>query len=174
MSAKAMAALLELRNSPSGKIFPALGPFLLGGVFGFGALQGVASGADGGHVLWIALLAAACLGLGAFIARGAFDTSVKVTLDQRGFRDARAGDVLVPWSKVKSVRLAAGGKGAAMLNFELTGEPPDAIKYSSANAFGLMPFGRNIVHMEISSLDVRGQELVDAVRKFAPHVVVRR
>lgn len=167
-----MAAPLELRNSPSGKIFPALGPFLIGGVFGFGALQGVASGADGWHVLWIALLGAACLGLGFFIARGAFDTSVKVVLNSQGFRDTRAGDVLVPWSKVKSVRLAAGGKGAAMLNFELFEEPPDAIRYSSANAFGLV--GKTTVHMEISSLDVRGQDLVDAVKKFAPHVVVRR
>ena len=169
-----MPAPLELRNSPSGKILPALGPFLIGGIFGFGALQGVAAGADGGHVLWIALLSVACLGLGAVIARGAFDSSVKVTLNSQGFRDARAGDVLVPWSKVKSVRLAAGGKGAAMLNFELTEEPPDEIKYSAANAFGIMPFGRNIVHMEISSLDVRGDDLVDAVKKFAPHVVVRR
>ncbi|TPI13772.1 hypothetical protein FJW06_13720 [Mesorhizobium sp. B4-1-3] len=167
-----MAAPLELRNSASGKILPSVGPFLIGGVFAFGALQGLASGADGGHVMWIALLAAACLGLGVFIARGAFDTSVKVTLDSQGFRDSRAGDVLVPWSKVKSVRLAAGGKGAAMLNFELTEEPPDAIRYSSANAFGLI--GRNTVHMEISSLDVRGEDLVDAVKTFAPHVVVRR
>ena len=125
-------------------------------------------------MLWIALLGAACLGLGFFIARGAFDTSVKVVLNSQGFRDTRAGDVLVPWSKVKSVRLAAGGKGAAMLNFELTGEPPDEIRYSAANAFGLMPFGKTTVHMEISSLDVRGQDLVDAVRKFAPHVVVKR
>jgi len=169
-----MSAPLEIRNSVSGKILPAVGPFLLGGIFGFGALQGAASGTDGGHVLWIALLCAACLGLGVFIARGAFDTSVKVTLDSQGFRDARAGDVLVPWSKVLGVRLASGGKGAAMLNFELTEEPPDAIKYSSANAFGLMPFGKTIVHMEISSLDVRGDDLVDAVKKFAPHVVVRR
>ncbi|RAZ90135.1 hypothetical protein DPM33_15000 [Mesorhizobium hawassense] len=169
-----MAAPLELRNSPSGKILPAVGPFLIGGIFGFGALQGVAAGANSGHVLWIALLGAACLGLGAFIARGAFDTSVKVILDSQGFRDRRAGDVLVPWRKVKSVRLAAGGKGAAMLNFELTEEPPDEIRYAAANAFGLMPFGRTTVHMEISSLDARGQDLVDAVKTFAPHVVVRR
>jgi hypothetical protein len=169
-----MAAPLEIRNSPSGKILPALGPFLIGGIFGFGALQGVASGADGGHVLWIALLGIACQGLGVYIARGAFDTSVKVTLNSQGFRDTRAGDVLVPWNKVRSVRLAAGGKGAAMLNFELTEEPPDEIKYSSANAFGLMPFGKTTVHMEISSLDVHGQDMVDAVKKFAPHVVVRR
>jgi hypothetical protein len=169
-----MSAPLEIRNSVSGKIFPALGPFLIGGIFGFGALQGVASGASGGTVLWIALLAIGCLALGFFIARGAFDTSVKVVLDSQGFRDARAGDVLVPWSKVRSVRLASGGKGAAMLNFELTEEPPDAIRYAAANAFGLMPFGKTTVHMEISSLDVRGEEMVDAVRKFAPHVEVRR
>ncbi|TIT82384.1 MAG: hypothetical protein E5W56_05700 [Mesorhizobium sp.] len=169
-----MAAPLEIRNSPTGKILPALGPFLIGGIFGFGALQGLAAGASGGHVLIIALLGAACLALGFFIVRGAFDTSVKVTLDSQGFRDARAGDVLVPWAKVRSVRLAAGGKGAAMLNFELTEEPPDAIKYAAANAFGLMPFGKTIVHMEISSLDARGDDMVEAVRKFAPHVLVRK
>lgn len=169
-----MAAPLEIRNSASGKILPALGPSLIGAMFGFGALQGVASGADSGRVLVIALLAVACLALGFYIARGAFDASVKVTIDSRGFRDARAGDVLVPWNKVRSVRLAAGGKGAAMLNFELTEEPPDAIKYAAANAFGLMPFGKTIVHMEISSLDIRGDDMVEAVRKFAPHVVVRR
>ncbi|OHV90196.1 hypothetical protein [Mesorhizobium sp. ORS 3428] len=168
-----MAAPLEIRNSPTGKIFPAFGPFLIGGIFAFGALQGLASGASGGNVLWIALLSAACLGLGAFIARGAFDTSVKVTLDSQGFRDARAGDVLVPWNKVMSVHLASGGKGAAMLNFELTEEPPDAIKYAAANAFGLMPFGKTTVHMEISSLDIQGQDMIEAVKKFAPHVVVR-
>jgi hypothetical protein len=174
VSAKAMPAPLELRNSPSGKILPALGPFLLGGIFGFGALQGVASGADGGHVLWIALLGAACLALGAFIARGAFDTSVKVVLNSQGFRDTRAGDVLVPWQKVRSVRLTSG-KGSAMLNFELTEEPPDAIKYAPANVVNLiLPFGKTTVHMEVSSLDVPGQDMIDAIRKFAPHVVVNR
>jgi len=169
-----MSAPLELRNSAAGKIFPAIGPLLIGAMFGFGALRGLAAGADGGHVLIIALVALGCLGLGYVIARGAFDNSVKVTLDSHGFRDARAGDVLVPWQTVKSVHLTSG-KGSAMLNFELTGEPPDAIKYAPANALNLvLPFGRNIVHMEISSLDVRGQDMVDAVQKFAPHVVVRR
>ena len=169
-----MSAPLELRNSVTGKIFPALGPVIIGVMFAFGALRGPVSGADGGWVLVIALVAAGCLGLGYVIARGAFDNSVKVTLDSHGFRDARAGDVLVPWQTVKSVHLTSG-KGSAMLNFELTGEPPDAIKYAPANALNLvLPFGRNIVHMEISSLDVRGQDMVDAVQKFAPHVVVRR
>ncbi|TRC96055.1 hypothetical protein FJV76_26260 [Mesorhizobium sp. WSM4303] len=169
-----MSAPLELRNSVTGKIFPAIGPLLIGAIFGFGALSGLAAGADGGHVLVIALVAFGCLGLGYVIARGAFDSSVQVTLDSHGFRDARAGDVLVPWAMVKSVHLTSG-KGSAMLNFELTREPPDEIKYAPANALDLvLPFGRNIVHMEISSLDVRGQDVVDAVKKFAPHVVVRR
>lgn len=167
-----MSAPLELRNSVTGKIFPAIGPFIIGVMFGFGALQGLASGADGGHVLVIALLAVACLGLGFFIARGAFDTSVKVVLDEKGFRDRRAGDVLVPWHEVRSVRLTSG-KGSAMLNFELIEEPPDAIKYAPANALSLiLPFGKNIVHMEVSSLDVRGDDMIDAIRRLAPHVAV--
>ena len=167
-----MSAPLELRNSATGKIFPAIGPLLIGAMFGFGALRGLAVGADG--VLIIALVALGCLGLGYVIARGAFDRSVQVTLDSQGFRDARAGDVLVPWAMVKSVHLTSG-KGAAMLNFELTGEPPDEIKYAPANALNrMLPFGKNIVHMEVSSLDVRGQDMVEAVKSFAPHVVVRR
>ncbi|TIO91830.1 MAG: hypothetical protein E5X90_26420, partial [Mesorhizobium sp.] len=74
-----MAAPLEIRNSVSGKIFPAIGPLIIGAMFGFGALRGLASGVDG--VLVIALLSLGCLALGFFIARGAFDTSVKVVLD---------------------------------------------------------------------------------------------
>ena len=167
-----MSAPLELRNSATGKIFPAIGPLLIGAIFGFGALRGLAAGADG--VLVIALVALGCLGLGYVIARGAFDKSVQVTLDSQGFRDARAGDVLVPWAMVKSVHLTSG-KGAAMLNFELTREPPDEIKYAPANALDrMLPFGKNIVHMEVSSLDVRGQDMIEAVKTFAPHVVVRR
>lgn len=168
-----MPAPLEIRNSPTGKIFPAIGPVLIGAIFGFGAVRGLASGADGGWVLVIALVAAGCLGLGYFIARGAFDTSVKVVLDSQGFLDRRAGDVLVPWRDVRGVWLAAGGKGSAMLNFELTGEPPDAIKYAPVNALNLiLPFGKNTVHMEISSLDVRGEDMIEAIRKVAPHVKV--
>ena len=167
-----MSAPLELRNSVTGKIFPAIGPLLIGAIFGFGALSGLASGADG--VLVIALVALGCLGLGYVIARGAFDSSVQVTLDSHGFRDARAGDVLVPWEMVKSVHLTSG-KGAAMLNFELTREPPDEIKYAPANALDrMLPFSKNTVHMEVSSLDVRGQDIVEAIKTFAPHVVVRR
>lgn len=169
-----MSAPLELRNSATGKIFPAIGPLLIGAMFGFGALRGLVAGANSGHVLVIALVAFGCLGLGYLIARGAFDSSVKVTLDSHGFRDARAGDVLVPWAMVKSVHLTSG-KGAAMLNFELTREPPDEIKYAPANALNLMlPFGKNTVHMEVSSLDVRGQDMIEAIKTFAPHVVVRR
>ncbi|AZO49783.1 MAG: hypothetical protein EOS54_25675 [Mesorhizobium sp.] len=169
-----MTAPLELHNSATGKILPAIGPLLIGAIFAFGVVQGIAAGAKSGHVLVIALLSAGCLALGFFLARGAFDTSVQVVLDSHGFRDRRAGDVLVPWTKVRSVRLTSG-KGSAMLNFELTEEPPDAIKYAPANVVNrILPFGKTIVHMEVSSLDVRGDDMIDAIRKFAPHVVVDR
>jgi hypothetical protein len=135
-------------------------------IFGFYTLKGLVNGADGGRVFLVALLALGFLGLGGFFVRGAFDTSVKVTLDQRGFRDARVGDGLVPWSSVQSVRLSSPGKGSGMVSFALNDEPPDA----PANAL----FGGNTVHMEINSLDMSGQEIVEAVRRFAPHVVVDR
>ncbi|UVK39545.1 hypothetical protein LHFGNBLO_000928 [Mesorhizobium sp. AR10] len=167
-----MSAPIDLRNSPIGKIFPALGPFLLAAIFGFFALKGLASGAPGRGVLWVTVLALGCLGFGLVIARGAFDTSVQVVIDAKGFRDRRGGDVLVPWEKVRSVRLTSG-KGSAMISFELTEEPPKAIRYAPANALGrLLPFGRNIVHMEISSLDMSGADMIAAIKRLAPQVVV--
>jgi len=170
-----MSAPIELRNSPTNTFSSVAGSLLMAAIFGFYTLKGLASGADGGRVLLVALLALGFLGLGGYIARGAFDTSVKVVLDENGFRDRRLGDVLVPWDKVVSVHLSSPGDGSGMVNFELTGEPPDEIKYASANALNrILPFGGNTVHMEVSSLDVRGQDIVEAVKSFAPHVVVRR
>ena len=165
---------VELRNSAINRSSSAAGSFLMAAIFGFYTLKGLVNGADGGRVFLVALLALGFLGLGGFFVRDAFDTSVKVTLDQRGFRDARVGDVLVPWDRVQSVRLSSPGKGSGMVSFALNDEPPIEIRHAPANALNLvLPFGRNIVHMEISSLHVRGQDMVDAVQKFAPHVVVR-
>jgi hypothetical protein len=169
-----VSAPVEIRNSPTGKIFPALGPFLIAAIIGFFVLKGLATGAPSGGLLWVAVLALSCLGLGLFIARGAFDTSVQVVLDARGFRDRRGGDVLVPWEKVRGVRLTSG-KGSAMISFELTEPPPDAIRYAPANALNLiLPFGKNTVHMEISSLDISGPDMIAAIRRLAPHVAVDR
>ncbi|PAQ05510.1 hypothetical protein [Mesorhizobium temperatum] len=165
-----MSAPVEIRNSLTGKLFPALGPFLIAAIFGFFALKGLASGAPAGRLLWVAVLALGCLALGLFLARGAFDTGVQVVLDDRGFRDRRGGDVLVPWEKVRRVH---PGKDAGMISFELTEPPPDAIRYAPANALGLLlPFGKNIVHMEISSLDITGADMIAAIRRLAPHVAV--
>jgi len=164
---------VELRNSATNRSSSAAGSFLMAAIFGFYTLKGLVNGADGGRVFLVALLALGFLGLGGFFVRGAFDTSVKVTLDQRGFRDARVGDALVPWDRVQSVRLSAPGKGSGVVSFELNEEPPDEIRHAPANALSLvLPFGRNTVHMEINSLDMSGQEIIEVVRRFAPHVVV--
>jgi hypothetical protein len=169
-----MSAPVEIRNSAMGKLLPAIGPFLIAATFGFFALEGLASGAPGGGVLLVAVLALGCLGLGFFIARGAFDTSVQVVLDADGFRDRRGGDVLVPWRTVRSVRLVSG-QGSAMLSFDLMGPPPDAIRPAPANALRrVLPFGGNTVHMEVSSLDMSGADMIAAIRRLAPHVGVGR
>jgi hypothetical protein len=165
-----MSSPVEIRNSTFGKIFPALGPFLLAAIFGFFALKGFASGAPGQRLLLVAVLALGCLGLGLFLARGVFDTGAQVVLDAVGFRDRRGGGVLVPWEKVRSVSLVSD-EGSAMINFELTEPPPDAIRYAPANALGLLlPFGKNTVRMEISSLDATGADMIAAIRRLAPHV----
>ena len=152
-----MSSRVEIRNSPTGKIFSALGPFLLAAIFGFFALKGLASGAPGQRL---------------FLARDAFDTGVQVVLDTVGFRDRRGGGVLVPWEKVRSVSLVCD-EDSAMINFELTEPPPDAIRYAPANALGLLlPFGKNTVRMEISSLDATGADMIATIRRLAPHVAV--
>lgn len=96
-----MSAPVEIRNSTTGKLFPALAPFLLAGLFGFFMLQGLSPSSitSGRVVLLMAVLALCCLGIGLFMARGIRDTSVQVVLDANGFRDRRRGDVLVPWAK---------------------------------------------------------------------------
>ncbi|GLS38520.1 hypothetical protein GCM10010869_41150 [Mesorhizobium tianshanense] len=120
----------------------------------------------------MAVLALGCLGRGLFLARGAFDTGVQVVLDAVGFRDRRGGGVLVPWEKVRSVS-PVSDEDSAMINFELTEPPPDAIRYAPANALGLLlPFGKNTVRMEIASLDATGADMIAAIRRLAPHVAV--
>lgn len=167
-----MSAPVEIRNSAIGKLLPAIGPFLISGIFGFFALKGFSSGAPGGGVLLVAVLALGCLGLGLFIARGAFDTSVQVVLDADGFRDRRGGGVLVPWQTVRGVRLVSG-QGSSMLSFELTG--PDAIRHAPASALRrALPFAGNTVHMEVSSLDMSGADMMAAIRRLAPGVRVGR
>ncbi|MET2829974.1 hypothetical protein [Mesorhizobium shangrilense] len=169
-----MSASVELHNSATGKIFPAVGPFLISGIFGVFALMGLASGAPVGGVLLVAVVALGCLGFGFFIAHGAFDTSAQVVLDEHGFRDRRGGDVLVPWRTVRSVRLVSG-QGSSMLSFELTGPPPDAIRHAPANALArFLPFGGNTVHMEVSSLDMSGADMMAAIHQLAPYVRVGR
>lgn len=159
-----MSAPVELRNSPTNKFSSVAGSLLMAAIFGFYTLKGLANGADGGRVFLVALLALGFLGFGGYMVRGAFDTSVKVVLDENGFRDRRAGDVLVPWETVKSVRLSSSGKGSGMVSFELTGEPSDAL----ANAL----CGGNTVRMEVNSLDMSGLDIVAAIKRLAPHVAV--
>ncbi|TGV08671.1 hypothetical protein EN816_32735 [Mesorhizobium sp. M8A.F.Ca.ET.173.01.1.1] len=159
-----MSAPVELRNSPTNKFSSVAGSLLMAAIFGFYTLKGLANGADGGRVFLVALLALGFLGFGGYMVRGAFDTSVKVVLDENGFRDRRLGDVLVPWHRVQSVRLSSSGKGSGMVSFELTGEPSDAL----ANAL----FGGNTVRMEVNSLDMSGLDIVAAIKRLAPHVAV--
>jgi len=60
-----------------------------------------------------------------------------------------------------------------MVSFALNDEPPIEIRHAPANALNLvLPFGGNTVHMEINSLDMSGPDIIEAVRRFAPHVVV--
>ncbi|MER8429336.1 hypothetical protein [Mesorhizobium caraganae] len=64
-----MSAPIELRNSPTNKFSSVAGSLLMVAIFGFYTLKGLVSGADGGRVLLVALLALGFLGLGGYIAR---------------------------------------------------------------------------------------------------------
>ena len=171
-----MSAPLEIRNSASSNTFQVIAPFVGAAIAGVLALRALSSDAARGPVFLLIAFAVGCLGWGLFKASSGFDASVQVTLDAKGFRDRRAGDVLVPWDKVRSAGLVHGNHGGpTLVNFELTGGLPDEIKYASANALNLMlPVAGNTVHMEISSLDVSEPDMIAAIHRLAPHVKLGR
>lgn len=65
-----MSPAVEIRNSISGKLVPALGPFIGAALFGFFMLKGLAIGAQGGKVFMLGLVALGCVGFGLLMARG--------------------------------------------------------------------------------------------------------
>lgn len=170
----AMSAPVEIRNSASSNTFAVIAPFIGAAVAGVLAVRSLSSDTARGPVFLLVVFAIGCLGWGLYRASSGFDSGVQVVLDAQGFRDSRAGDVLVPWETVRSVGLVHGNHGGpTLVNFELTGALPEAIKYSNANAVNLMlPGGGNIVHMEMSSLDISEADMMAAIRRFAPGVKV--
>jgi len=172
----AMSAPVEIRNSAASNTFQIIAPFVGAAVAGVLAFRAISSEMTRGPVFLLIVFALGCLGWGLFKAASGFDSGVQVTLDAKGFRDKRAGDVLVPWETVRSAGLVHGNHGGpTLVNFELTGPLPEAIKYSNANALGLMlPGGGHTVHMEMSSLDISETEMMAAIRRLAPGVKVGR
>ncbi|MBN9222792.1 MAG: hypothetical protein J0I79_33085 [Mesorhizobium sp.] len=171
-----MSAPVQIRNSASSNTLATLAPFIGAAVAGVLAFRAMSSDTARGPVFLLFIFALGCLGWGLFKASGGFDSGVQVTLDSHGFRDKRAGDVLVPWATVRSAGLVHGNHGGpTLVNFELTGPLPEAIKYSNANALNLMlPGNGHTVHMEMSSLDISEGEIMAAIRRFAPGVKVGR
>ena len=171
-----MSAPVEIRNSASSNSFAVIAPFIGAVVAGVLAFRALSSDTARGPVFLLIVFAVGCLGWGLFKASSGFDSGVQVVLDTKGFRDKRAGDVLVPWETVRSAGLVHGNHGGpTLVNFELTGEMPEAIKYSGANALNLMlPGGGKTVHMEMSSLDISEGEMMAAIRRLAPDVKVGR
>ncbi|QPC89928.1 hypothetical protein [Mesorhizobium sp. INR15] len=171
-----MSTPVEIRNSASSNTFAIIAPFIGAAVAGVLLLRGLSSGGSRGPVFLLGLFAVGCVGWGLFKASSGFDGGVQVTLDAKGFRDKRGGDVLVPWDTVRSAGIVHGNHGGpTLVNFELTGELPEAIKYSNANALNLMlPGGGHSVHMEMSSLDISEGDMMAAIRRLAPDVKVGR
>lgn len=171
-----MSAPVEIRNSQSSNTLAVITPFIGAAVAGVLAFRAMSSDTARGPVFLLFAFAVGCLGWGLYKAGSGFDSGVQVVLDSQGFRDKRAGDVLVPWETVQRVGLVHGNHGGpTLVNFELTGEMPEAIKYSNANAVDLMlPGGGNTVHMEMSSLDISEADMMAAIRRLAPGVKVGR
>lgn len=116
-------------------------------------------------------------GCACYYAWQSVSRNVQVTFVAEGFRDARAGNVLVPWSDVRAAEyVSAFGQGAALVVFHLNSMPSDDIGYdmmSSSGRFDLPMADNRRVQVEVASLALSHQDFLRAVSRFAPHVEIR-
>ena len=123
-----VSAPVEIRNSQSSSTLQVIAPFIGAAVAGVLAFRAISSDTARGPVFLLIAFAVGCLGWGLYKAASGFDSGVQVVLDSKGFRDKRAGDVLVPWEAVQGVGLVHGNHGGpTLVNFELTGKLREAL-----------------------------------------------
>src|SRR5262245_48190357 len=133
-----MSQTCEIRDSPGEgtfRILRALLMFVVAGMLGLLVLTGVDLHGRGRALLVVAG-ALVALAFGIHDLRRAFDRRIQVVLDGTGFRDRRAGNVLVPWIDVREARLVSVHHSGAARKFEvilfrLDGAVPAGIRYSS-------------------------------------------
>ena len=98
-----MSQPFELRSRPGRRIFGAVLTFAVAAMLGFLAAKAVELDAERWVMFLTGLLALGALAFGLHELRRARDRRVKVVLDSEGFRDRRAGNVMVPWADVREV-----------------------------------------------------------------------
>lgn len=166
-----MSAPIEIRNSPRKWLVRSVAVFVVAAILGFLAFKAIEAGAGRGPVSLTVALTLGALALALYDVRRAYDGQVQVVLDERGFRDRRAGNVLVPWERVR----AAGTisiRNARFVTFRLDGPMPRALKYAHPFAMALPGFDETLVRMDVTVLDRSLADILAAVRGFAPHVAV--
>jgi len=166
-----MSALVELRHNPRRWIFLSAGLFVVAGILAFLTLKALQSGAGRGLVFLLVVLALGALALALNDVRRACDWRVQVMLDDKGFRDRRAGNVLVPWERVRAVG-ATSLRNLKLVTFRLDGPMPAAIRYAHPFAIAVPGFDETVVRMDVTTLDWSAHDILDAVRRLAPHVKV--
>jgi hypothetical protein len=166
---------LEIRYNFSGNLVAVFATLAIAGILAFYLIYAAILGKFGER--WFFGLAAcgAFLTLGVYHGRHMFDNRAVLTFTPQGFRDRRAGNVLVPWTMVESGRISPLGKGEVLVIFTLNADPDERMTYHLMSSSGRLdwPFfdGRRI-NIGTNALDLSPQDMLTAAKEFAPHIEI--
>ena len=170
---------LEIRYNSRSNAMMALCSAALATIPGFFLVSGFVHGIRPGKTSEALFLAGAfvvLLAAAIYNAALLFNDRIVVTLSPDGFRDRRAGDVLMPWTKVARLRKVYGPNSSGMVRFELTEDPGPRMHYDPISSSGRLAapllFDGRQINVQTASLDISQDDFIKAALDFAPHIVI--
>jgi hypothetical protein len=130
---------LEIRYNSHGNALMTLCFAALAAIPGFGLVKGFVYGIRADKTGEALLLAGAFVILLVMAIRNGaalFDSRIVATLTPEGLRDRRAGDVLIPWTRVARVRKAHEPDSDGIVRFDLTEDPGPGVHYDLISSSG--------------------------------------
>ena len=170
---------LEIRYNSHGNALMALCFGALAAIPGFylvaGLIHGIGAGKTG-TALFLAAAFVALLAAAIYNAALLFDDRIIVTFSPEGFRDRRAGDVLVPWTMVARLRKAYEPDSSGIVRFELIEDPGPRMHFDPLSSSGRLAapllFDGRQINVETASLDIAQDDMIAAALEFAPHLAI--
>ena len=176
---KPLRGLLEIRYNFHTNALMALCFAAIAAIVGFFLVYGLIYGIrpdKTGQAFLMGCVFVVLLALAGYNGRMLFDNRAVVILTSEGFRDRRAGDVLIPWRLVTRVRRVVGPKSSGIVRFDLTEDPGSQMHYDLISSSGRLAapllFDGRQINIETASLDISQDDLIKAALEFAPHIEI--